>query len=82
MRSDHRDQSPPKRLVASAGPAAPPTPVTTGMDSEEEYMSNMSTDDEIMQEYSGDEASAGEGKASPSLSSPTDPPAPPADLVS
>ncbi|KAM4064602.1 IBR domain, a half RING-finger domain-containing protein [Hirsutella rhossiliensis] len=30
------------------------------MDSEEEYMSNMSTDDEIMQEYSGDEVSAGE----------------------
>lgn len=32
------------------------------MDSEEEYMSTMSTDDDIMQEYSGDEVSAGEGK--------------------
>ncbi|PNY27588.1 E3 ubiquitin-protein ligase dbl4 [Tolypocladium capitatum] len=31
------------------------------MDSDEEYMSNMSSDDEIMQEYSGDEMSAGEG---------------------
>lgn len=31
------------------------------MDSEEDYMSGMSTDAEIMQEYSGDEMSAGEG---------------------
>lgn len=31
------------------------------MDSEEDYMSGMSTDAEMMQEYSGDEMSAGEG---------------------
>jgi hypothetical protein len=31
------------------------------MDSDEEYMSGMSTDAEGMQEYSGDEMSAGEG---------------------
>lgn len=36
------------------------------MDSEEEYMSNMSSDDEIMQEYSADELSAGEGRLPPS----------------
>ncbi|RDA91862.1 hypothetical protein CP533_3684 [Ophiocordyceps camponoti-saundersi (nom. inval.)] len=57
---DQRDDSQAKRLVTSAASAAPPTPVTTGMDSEEEYMSNMSSDDEIMQEYSGDEMSAAE----------------------
>ncbi|KAM0262499.1 hypothetical protein ACHAQJ_001753 [Trichoderma viride] len=54
-------ESPPqKKVVASAGlPAAPPTPVTTrDMDSEEEYMSPISTDDdEIMQDDSGDELS-------------------------
>lgn len=32
------------------------------MDSEEDYMSAMSSDDEMMQEYSGDEMSAAEGK--------------------
>lgn len=30
------------------------------MDSDEEYMSAMSSDDEIMQDYSGDEISAGD----------------------
>lgn len=32
------------------------------MESDEEYMSAMSSDDEIMQDYSGDEISAGEGE--------------------
>lgn len=32
------------------------------MESDEEYTSAMSSDDEIMQDYSGDEISAGEGK--------------------
>lgn len=31
------------------------------MDSEEEYMSALSSDDEMMQDDSGDEMSAGEG---------------------
>lgn len=32
------------------------------MDSDEEYMSNMSTDDDIMQDYSEDELMAAEGE--------------------
>ncbi|KAK2609141.1 hypothetical protein QQS21_002368 [Conoideocrella luteorostrata] len=62
---DQEGVPPQKRLIASAAdhPAAPPTPVTTtsfNMDSDEEYLSAMSTDDEIMQEYSGDEISDAE----------------------
>ncbi|KAI9147765.1 E3 ubiquitin-protein ligase dbl4 [Paramyrothecium foliicola] len=57
-----REDLPSKKVLASAAtpPAAPPTPVTTasvGMDSEEEYMSTMSTDDELMQDDSGDQLS-------------------------
>lgn len=66
--SDSRDNAPAKRPVASAANStsaarpAPPTPTTTGMDSEEDYMSNISSDDEVMHEYSADEGeSAGEG---------------------
>jgi ariadne-1 len=48
--------------------ALPPTPVTTAsnpMDSDEEYMSALSSDDELMQDDSGDEMSAGDGNLSP-----------------
>ncbi|RFU78282.1 ring finger [Trichoderma arundinaceum] len=60
--STDTENTPQKKIVASAGlPAAPPTPVTTGdMDSEEEYMSPISSDDEIMQDDSGDEISGPE----------------------
>jgi ariadne-1 len=63
--STDTETPPQKKVVASAGlPAAPPTPVTTrDMDSEEEYMSPISTDDdEIMQDDSGDELSGPDGK--------------------
>lgn len=62
----NQDDSPQKKIVASAATpaAAPPTPMTSGsigMDSEEEYMSAMSTDDELMQHDSGDEITDGDG---------------------
>ncbi|OBS18287.1 hypothetical protein FPOA_10014 [Fusarium poae] len=65
--SANRDEAPNKRVIASAAlsdkHALPPTPITTvsnPMDSDEEYMSALSTDDEIMQDDSGDEISAGD----------------------
>lgn len=65
--SANRDETPNKRIIASAAVsdnhALPPTPVTTAsnpMDSDEEYMSALSSDDELMQDDSGDEISAGD----------------------
>lgn len=51
-----------KRVIASAARiAAPPTPVTTGMDSEEDFMSPGSSEDEFMNDDSGDALSGPDG---------------------
>ncbi|TDZ21650.1 E3 ubiquitin-protein ligase dbl4 [Colletotrichum orbiculare MAFF 240422] len=59
-----RETLPNKRIASAAtatptAPQAPPTPVTTasnGMDSEEDFMSALSSDDDVMQDYSGEES--------------------------
>ncbi|KAK0369886.1 IBR domain-containing protein [Colletotrichum limetticola] len=58
--SNNQDTATKKRIASAAGQDAPPTPVTTasnGMDSEEDFMSAPSSDDEIMQDDSGEDMS-------------------------
>ncbi|KAF9873500.1 IBR domain-containing protein [Colletotrichum karsti] len=58
--SKSQDVLPNKRIASAATQDAPPTPVTTasnGMDSEEDFMSALSSEDEIMQDDSGDDMS-------------------------
>ncbi|KAG7042749.1 IBR domain-containing protein [Colletotrichum scovillei] len=58
--SNNQETATKKRIASAAGQDAPPTPVTTasnGMDSEEDFMSAPSSDDEIMQDDSGEDMS-------------------------
>ncbi|UQC80887.1 IBR domain-containing protein [Colletotrichum lupini] len=58
--SNNQDTATKKRIASAAGQDAPPTPVTTasnGMGSEEDFMSAPSSDDEIMQDDSGEDMS-------------------------
>ncbi|KXH51866.1 IBR domain-containing protein [Colletotrichum simmondsii] len=58
--SNNQDTATKRRIASAAGQDAPPTPVTTasnGMDSEEDFMSAPSSDDEIMQDDSGEDMS-------------------------
>ncbi len=56
------DALPNKRVIlasAASASAAPPTPVT-GMDSDEDFVSNMSSDDDMMQDDTDNDLSAGD----------------------
>ncbi|KAK1720433.1 IBR domain-containing protein [Colletotrichum acutatum] len=82
--SNNQDTTTKKRIASAAGQDAPPTPVTTasnGMDSEEDFMSAPSSDDEIMQDDSGEDMSGPDGMYTP-LNPPRDFPAskPPTDV--
>ncbi|KAK1457286.1 IBR domain-containing protein, partial [Colletotrichum cuscutae] len=66
--SNNQDTATKKRIASAAGQDAPPTPVTTasnGMDSEEDFMSAPSSDDEIMQDDSGEDMSGADGMYTP-----------------
>lgn len=66
--SNNQDTATKKRIASAAGQDAPPTPVTTasnGMDSEEDFMSAPSSDDEIMQDDSGEDMSGPDGMYTP-----------------
>jgi len=60
--SSNPSKKPNKGVASAAGNAAPPTPLTMGMDTDDEYMSGMSSGDDMLEEGSDNEDGSADGK--------------------